>query len=78
MQDLICAYLKKLNKPVQMLKETMSCIEKGDLDARVHIDSNDEFQDIGNGMNQMAENLNKYVQKATLRKSDREMQNWKH
>ena len=28
-----------------MLKETMSCIEKGDLDARVHIDSNDEFQD---------------------------------
>ena len=29
-----------------------------------NIDSNDEFQDIGNGMNQMAENLNKYVKKA--------------
>ena len=53
-------------------------MKRGDLDARVHIDSNDEFQDIGNGMNQMAENLNKYVQKHTLRKSDREMQNWKH
>ena len=77
MQDLIRAYLKKLNKPVQMLKETMSCIEKGDLDARVHIDSNDEFQDIGNGMNQMAENLNKYVQKAyvaEIRQRDAELE----
>lgn len=70
-------YSKKLNKPVQMLKETMSCIEKGDLDARVHIDSNDEFQDIGNGMNQMAENLNKYVQKAyvaEIRQRDAELE----
>lgn len=37
-------YSKKLNKPVQMLKETMSCIEKGDLDARVHIDSMMSFR----------------------------------
>ena len=70
-------YSKKLNKPVQMLKETMSCIEKGDLDTRVHIHSNDEFQDIGNGMNQMAENLSKYVQKAyvaEIRQRDAELE----
>lgn len=70
-------YSKKLNKPVQILKETMSCIEKGDLDVRVHIDSNDEFQDIGNGMNQMAENLSKYVQKAyvaEIRQKDAELE----
>ena len=47
------------------------------MDVRVHIDSNDEFQDIGNGMNQMAENLNKYVQKAyvaEIRQRDAELE----
>lgn len=64
MAVLYVVYSKRLNKPVTELKTAMNRIEKGDLEARVHIHSNDELEDIGKGMNQMAEHLSDYIQKA--------------
>lgn len=71
------AYSKKLNRPVTALKEAMGRIETGDLDVRVEIESNDELEDIGKGLNQMVENLSSYIQKAyiaEIRQRDAELE----
>lgn len=71
------AYSKKLNRPVTELKEAMGRIETGDLDVRVKIESNDELEDIGKGLNQMVENLSSYIQKAyiaEIRQRDAELE----
>lgn len=71
------AYSKKLNRPVTALKEAMGRIETGDLDVRVEIESNDELEDIGKGLNQMVENLSGYIQKAyiaEIRQRDAELE----
>lgn len=68
---------KRLNRPVTELKEAMGRIETGDLEVRVKIESNDELEDIGKGLNQMVENLSSYIQKAyiaEIRQRDAELE----
>lgn len=68
---------RRLDRPVRELKKAMGRIETGDLDVRVDIDSNDEMEDIGKGLNQMVENLNAYIQKAyvaEIRQRDAELE----
>ena len=68
---------RRLGKPVRELKDAMGCIEKGNLDVRVDIQSNDEMEDIGKGLNQMVENLNAHIQKAyvaEIRQRDAELE----
>ena len=70
-------YSQKLNQPVSELKEAMGRIEKGNLGVRVQIQSNDELEDIGRGLNRMVENLSSYIQKAyiaEIRQRDAELE----
>lgn len=59
-------YSKKTNRPIQMLKEAMNRVQKGDLDIDLKIKSNDEIGLVANGLNQMAGNLKSYINRVYL------------
>lgn len=56
---LILAYLlsKSISKPLLDIKRAIKAVEKGNLDARVQIVSNDELGDVAEGFNQMIKNM---------------------
>ena len=54
-------YSRWTNQPIQQVKEAMGEIQKGDLDVRLKINSNDEVGIVANGLNQMTENLKNYI-----------------
>lgn len=65
------------SRPATTLKEAMSRIQKGDMSIRVDIKSHDEIEVLGKGFNEMADNLQKYVDKvyvAELRQKDAELE----
>lgn len=65
-----------LMRPVRTLAEGMGRIQEGKMDTRVHIKSHDEIQDLGDRFNEMADNLQKYIDKvyiAELRQKDAEL-----
>lgn len=49
------------SRPVRELKLAMAKMQGGDLDVRVDIRSHDEIQELGQGFNEMAGNLQKYI-----------------
>lgn len=64
------------NRPVRELKEAMIKIQRGEMDIRVDIKSHDEIYDLGQGFNEMADNLQKYIDKvliAELRQKEAEL-----
>ena len=48
-------------KPARILKEAMEKIQRGELETRVSIHTHDELEILGNGLNEMAGNLQKYI-----------------
>jgi sigma-B regulation protein RsbU (phosphoserine phosphatase) len=59
-----------ITKPIGALKKGTGAIGIGDLTYRVHISSGDEFEDLGNSFNSMAEDLSKNIE--TLRRATAE------
>lgn len=53
---------RQVTKPLALLSDGISHIEKGDFDTRIVINSNDEFDDLANSFNRMAETLKNYIQ----------------
>lgn len=49
------------SRPVRELKSAMAKMQDGRLDVRVDIRSRDEIQELGHGFNEMAANLQKYI-----------------
>jgi len=59
-------YSKKTNKPINDLKIAMERIQKGDLDTRVQVGTNDEIGFLANGLNQMTLELQNHIQKVYI------------
>lgn len=53
----------RISIPIRKLKAGMEQIQKGDLDTRVHIQSKDEIGVLADGLNQMAGQLNEYIER---------------
>lgn len=70
-------YSKKTNTPILQLKTAMEKIQKGKLDMRVSVKSNDEIGFLAKGLNQMTENLQKYIRRvyvAEIRQREAEIE----
>lgn len=63
-----------ITKPVKDLEQGTVALGNGDLDYRVHISSGDEFEDLGNSFNSMAQDLQKNI--ATLRRTTAEKERY--
>lgn len=66
---LICIYYfysKKMSQPILDLKEAMECIQRGDLNTRVQVISNDEIGFLAKGLNSMTEKLQNHIQKVYI------------
>lgn len=59
-------YSKKTNQPIKNLKEAMERIQKGDLDTRVPVISNDEIGFLAKGLNKMTQELQGHIQKVYI------------
>lgn len=59
-------YGKKTNQPIKNLKEAMERIQKGDLDTRVSVVSNDEIGFLAKGLNKMTQELQGHIQKVYI------------
>lgn len=56
-------YSKKMNQPIERLKEAMNEIQEGNLDTRVDIVSNDEVGIVADGLNEMTEKLQNHIER---------------
>ncbi|MCI8948657.1 MAG: histidine kinase [Lachnospiraceae bacterium] len=56
-------YARTTGKPIRLLKEAMDQIKAGNLDTRVAIDTNDELGVLGDGLNNMTQQLQKHIEK---------------
>lgn len=56
-------YSKKMNQPIERLKEAMNEIQEGNLDTRVDIESNDEVGIVADGLNEMTEKLQNHIER---------------
>ncbi len=63
---------RRLARPIAALTRAASTIERGDYDARVRIETRDEFADVGQAFNRMADSLE--VAKANLESRNRLLQ----
>jgi phosphoserine phosphatase RsbU/P len=61
-----------ITKPVEILKSGTEAIGKGDLDYRVTIRSGDEFEELANSFNSMAEDLKKSIENLRLTTAQKE------
>lgn len=59
-------YGKRTSQPIRNLKEAMEHIQKGDLNTRVSVTSNDEIGYLANGLNQMTQKLQGHIQKVYI------------
>lgn len=60
---LVYYFISRLLMPLDVLQDGINKIEQGDLTHRVSIKTNDELQDIGEGFNKMASQLDKNIHK---------------
>lgn len=70
-------YSKKTNRPIKDLKNAMESIQKGNLDTRVQIQSNDEIGFLAKGLNSMTEKLQSHIKKvyiAEIRQKEAEIE----
>ena len=54
-------FSNSVTKPVLALKKAMKKLKEGDLEVRAEINSNDEFEEIGEGFNKMVDDLRRYI-----------------
>lgn len=59
-------YSKKTSRPIKDLKNAMESIQKGNLDTRVQIRSNDEIGFLAKGLNSMTEKLQSHIKKVYI------------
>lgn len=66
----------RITAPIQKLKDSMQRIQEGNLDTRVDIKSQDEIGVLAKGLNQMAEQLEQYIERiygAEIKQKDAEL-----
>ena len=56
-------YSKTTNQPIRKLQNAMKQIQKGDLDVRIPIYSNDEIGTVAEGVNEMVKSLQHHIQR---------------
>lgn len=61
-------FSEKMNGPVRQLHKAMQQVQTGDLKARVEIHTGDEMEELGEGFNQMAEDLAYYIEEVYVTK----------
>jgi two-component system sensor histidine kinase YesM len=69
-------YSGKVSEPARQLKKAMQEVQTGNLNVSVDIQSNDEFQYLGEGFNKMIQDLNYFVSQvyiAQLRRKEAEL-----
>ena len=59
-------YSRKTSMPILQLKTAMEKIQKGELDTRVTVESNDEIGFLAKGLNKMTENLQGHIKKVYI------------
>lgn len=59
-------YSRKTSMPILQLKIAMEKIQKGELDTRVTVESNDEIGFLAKGLNKMTENLQGHIKKVYI------------
>lgn len=66
----------RITAPIQKLKDGMQKIQEGNLDTRVEVKSQDEIGILADGLNQMAEQLERYIDRiygAEIKQKDAEL-----
>ncbi len=58
---LYMAFSIRMSEPTRKLKMAMEEMEQGNLDVRVHLNTNDEMEYVADGFNHMAEQLTDYI-----------------
>lgn len=69
-------YSKITSTPLRKLKDAMVCIQNGNLDTHIEIDTNDEIGIMAEGLNQMTQNLKTHINKvytAEIKQRDAEL-----
>ncbi len=54
--------IRRLFRPVQVIKETVQGFGDGDLNRRIHIERKDELADLGHSINQMADDIQQMLE----------------
>ena len=60
----------RITRPLHKLSAASKCIGEGNLDTRVEINTTDEIQELGDTINTMAENLQRYIKKSIAYEKD--------
>lgn len=69
-------FSKQFTKPIHILKQGMQEIQRGNLNTRVKLNSSDELEILADGLNQMADQLEIYINRvygAEIRQRDAEL-----
>lgn len=70
-------FSRHASRPVEVVKDAMCRIQEGALDTRVEIRSHDEMQILGEGLNEMASSLQRYIDRvyvAELRQKEAQLE----
>lgn len=62
--------MDRITRPLHKLSAASKCIGEGNLDTRVEINTTDEIQELGDTINTMAENLQRYIKKSIAYEKD--------
>ena len=60
----------RITRPLHKLSAASKCIGEGNFDTRVEINTTDEIQELGDTINTMAENLQRYIKKSIAYEKD--------
>ena len=60
----------RITRPLHKLSAASKCIGEGNLDTRVEINTTNEIQELGDTINTMAENLQRYIKKSIAYEKD--------
>jgi len=74
----VCVFIvlsKNITAPLKKLTDAAKIIGSGDFNKRIHVNTNDEFHDLANSYNEMAEQLLEYFSKLDAVKIKLETQN---
>lgn len=63
---------RKITKPILRLTEDVGRIGSGNLDCRIHIETGDEVEELGNAFNRMRVQIQEYVENLALVTSEKE------
>lgn len=65
-------FTRKITEPIRRLTKEVAKIDGGNLDYRIHIETGDEIEDLGNAFNHMTDQIHQYIQSLNLVMSEKE------